>query len=165
MLKQIDRGWGGAVISAASETLKQTLMLTISGLQSHFILCVCVCVCLLKRECKTERQRASIWEPLNMHDMFSGRQAGVAIATGVGHKPGGDGIFDWLSGDRRDHSEGGVGWGGCGRTERDQLQIQSVLREIWLTDSYRAPPALEKVIFGLLFLSLRRFCSCPQSHS
>ncbi len=42
-----------------------------------------------------------------MHDMFSRRQAGVAIATGVGHKPGGDGIFDWLSGDRRDHSERG----------------------------------------------------------
>lgn len=38
-----------------------------------------------------------------MHDMFSGRQAGVAIATGVGHKPGGDSIFDWLSRDRRDH--------------------------------------------------------------
>lgn len=37
-----------------------------------------------------------------MHDMFSRRQAGVAIATGVGHKPGGDGIFDWLSGGRRD---------------------------------------------------------------
>lgn len=32
-----------------------------------------------------------------MHDMFSGRQADVAIATGVGHKPGG--IFDWLSGE------------------------------------------------------------------
>ena len=44
-----------------------------------------------------------------MHDMFSRRQAGVAIATGVGHKPGGDGIFDWLSGDRRDHGEEGGG--------------------------------------------------------
>lgn len=31
-----------------------------------------------------------------MHDMFCGRQAGVAMATGVGHKPGGDSIFDWL---------------------------------------------------------------------
>lgn len=41
-----------------------------------------------------------------MHDMFSRRQAGVAIATGVGHKPGGDGIFDWLTGDRRDRDEG-----------------------------------------------------------
>lgn len=33
-----------------------------------------------------------------MHDMFFGRQAGVAMATGVGHKPGGDSIFDWLRG-------------------------------------------------------------------
>lgn len=39
-----------------------------------------------------------------MHDMFSRRQAGVAMATGVGHKPSGDSIFDWLSGDSRDHS-------------------------------------------------------------
>lgn len=62
-----------------------------------------------------------------MHDMFSGRQAGVAIATGVGHKPGGDGIFDWLSGDRRDHGEGG-------RAELDELQIQSGLHEIWLVN-------------------------------
>lgn len=55
-----------------------------------------------------------------MHDMFSGRQAGVAIATGVGHKPGGGGIFDWLSGDRRDHSESGVGWGGGEGGEAEQ---------------------------------------------
>lgn len=42
-----------------------------------------------------------------MHDMFLRRQAGVAMATGVGHKPGGDGTFDWLTGDRRDRAERG----------------------------------------------------------
>ena len=89
-------------MSAALEALKQTLVLTVRGVLHHFILSVLGRVCLLKRECKTERQRASIRKPLNMHDMFSGRQAGVAIVTGVGHKPGGDGIFDWLSGGRRD---------------------------------------------------------------
>lgn len=41
-----------------------------------------------------------------MHDMFPGRQAGVAIETSAGHKPGSDGIFDWVSEDRRDHAEG-----------------------------------------------------------
>lgn len=54
-----------------------------------------------------------------MHDMFSGRQAVVAIATGVGHKPSGDGIFDWLSADRRDHTEGES------RAERDGTSYRS----------------------------------------
>lgn len=58
-----------------------------------------------------------------MHDMFSRREADVAIATGVGHKPGGYGIFDWLSGDRRDQIE----HAGGGKTEQDRLQVQSVL--------------------------------------
>lgn len=39
-----------------------------------------------------------------MHDMLSKRQAGVTMATGVSRKPGVDSIFDWLNGDRRDHS-------------------------------------------------------------
>lgn len=58
--------------------------------------------------------------------MFSRRQAGVAIATSVGHKPGDDGIFDWLSGDRRDHSED---FGGE-QNRTGPVKIQSVLREI-----------------------------------
>lgn len=75
-----------------------------------------------------------------MHDMFSRRQAGVAIATGVGHKPGGDGIFDWLSGDRRDHGEGG-------RAQQNGMRYRSNqgFMKSDLTESNKSPLALVKV--------------------
>lgn len=77
-----------------------------------------------------------------MHDMFSGRQAGVAIATGVGHKPGGDGTFDWLSGDKRDHGEGG-------RAQQNGMSYRSNQGSMKsdLTESNKSPPALVNVRF------------------
>lgn len=65
-----------------------------------------------------------------MHDMFSRRQTGVAIETGVSHEPGSEGTFDWLSGNRRDHKEGES------RTE------QAYYRPIWCFIKYDLKTAI-----------------------